>query len=181
MKINVISPSEFKRSAQGFNITYGFADAPFARALLAWCDRGLCFVGFAAGALEELAADMEGRWKGAAFTRDDAAAARLARKVFDPSACGDLELLLKGTPFQVEVWKRLLEIPFGGTVSYAEIASRAGKPRAVRAAGSAVGRNDLSCIVPCHRVLRGDGSLGGYYWGLPLKRSILDWERSVRG
>ena len=87
-----------------------------------------------------------------------------------------MRLVLIGTDFEVRVWEALLKIPMGQAVSYSDIAKHIGKPSAARAVGSAVGRNPISFVVPCHRVLRNDGSLGGYHWGLTRKRAIIGWE-----
>ncbi|MCL4145803.1 UNVERIFIED_CONTAM: hypothetical protein GTU68_056454 [Idotea baltica] len=89
---------------------------------------------------------------------------------------GDANLHLIGAPFQLKVWEALLQIPSGHVTTYSEIATRIGKPRAVRAVGTAVGRNPVSWLIPCHRALRKSGGLGGYHWGLPVKRAMLAWE-----
>ena len=85
-------------------------------------------------------------------------------------------LALMGAPFQIKVWEALLRIPSGHVTSYGEIAAAIGNPKAVRAVGTAVGRNPISLLIPCHRALRKSGGLGGYHWGLPVKRAILAWE-----
>ena len=87
-----------------------------------------------------------------------------------------MRLVMIGTDFDVRVWEALLKIPMGRAVSYTDIARHIGAPTASRAVGSAVGRNPISFVVPCHRVLRGDGSLGGYHWGLTRKRALIGWE-----
>lgn len=171
MKINVISP----REAAGLPVTWGRCPTPWGvEGLVAWAERGLVYIGL----MPDLG-ELEWRWPEAVLTRDDAAATRLAADIFSPRA-GNHTLLFKGTPLQIAVWRALLEIPFGQTTSYAAVAAAAGYPRAIRAAASAVGRNDLSYLVPCHRVIRTDSSLGGYYSGLPLKEKILAWERVER-
>jgi AraC family transcriptional regulator of adaptative response/methylated-DNA-[protein]-cysteine methyltransferase len=99
--------------------------------------------------------------------------------VFDPALWTPerpVRLVLIGTDFELRVWEALLEVPMGRAVSYADIARRLGKPEAARAVGTAVGRNPISFVVPCHRVLRADGNLGGYHWGLTRKRAIIGWE-----
>lgn len=182
MKINRITPQEYKRTAAAMPVEYGFCTTPFGEGMIAWRTDGICFVGFAVDGREALLSDLAWRWAGSALTENPARAQALAGEIFDPQrkGHGGLSICLKGTPFQTAVWEELLRIPFGQTTSYAAIAAAAGRPQAVRAAGSAVGRNDLSYLVPCHRVVRGDGSPGGYYWGLPCKRAILDWEKKYR-
>lgn len=169
MKINTISNKE----AIDLPITWGHAPTPFgSQAIVAWSERGLCYVGFRS----DDEPGMRRRWPDACFTRDDKQANELMQSLFEHP--DKQTLLLKGTPLQIAVWRALLDIPHGQTTSYSDIARQAGYPRAIRAVASAVGRNDLSWIVPCHRVVRRDGSLGGYYWGLPLKTRILKWEQT---
>ncbi|MFZ9299691.1 MAG: methylated-DNA--[protein]-cysteine S-methyltransferase [Chitinophagaceae bacterium] len=88
-------------------------------------------------------------------------------------------LNIKGTDFQKRVWEQLMKIPFGTTISYGEIAAAIGQPGASRAVGSAVGKNPIAYFIPCHRILASGGSIGGYYWGLDVKKKILDWENSL--
>ena len=89
---------------------------------------------------------------------------------------GETRLYMLGAPFQLQVWEALLNIPSGQVTTYSEIATAIGRPKAVRAVGTAVGRNPVSWLIPCHRALRKSGALGGYHWGLPVKRAMLAWE-----
>ena len=119
------------------------------------------------------------RWPKARYVEapeQDGAArpADLRRSQVEPRAA--VRLVMIGTDFDVRVWETLLKIPMGRAVSYTDIARHIGAPSASRAVGSAVGRNPISFVVPCHRVLRGDGSLGGYHWGLTRKRALIGWE-----
>ena len=91
----------------------------------------------------------------------------------------EIVLHLYGTDFQIDVWRVLLEIPFGKTSTYSEIAMAINNPRALRAVGTAIGRNPVAILVPCHRVLRTDGGIGGYYWGIEKKKKLLEWEKCV--
>ena len=91
------------------------------------------------------------------------------------------QLHLIGAPFQIKVWEALLQVPTGHVTTYSEIAGAVGHPKAVRAVGTAVGRNPISFLIPCHRALRKSGELGGYHWGLPVKRAILAWEAARTG
>lgn len=116
-----------------------------------------------------------GRWSDAGLQRDDDAAARLAAAIFEGTC--PLRPWLKGSAFQQAVWRALLTVPHGGTVSYARLAAMAGHPQAARAVGSAVGANPIAVVVPCHRVVRGDGSPGGYRWGAARKAALLAWEQ----
>jgi AraC family transcriptional regulator of adaptative response/methylated-DNA-[protein]-cysteine methyltransferase len=119
------------------------------------------------------------RWPNARYREQPALTAKHVAQVFSPaqwSAEQPVRLVLIGTDFEVRVWETLLKIPMGRAVSYTDIARHIGKPSASRAVGSAVGRNPISFVVPCHRVLRADGSLGGYHWGLTRKRALIGWE-----
>ena len=122
---------------------------------------------------------MTRRWPAARFSEDPARTAPHAAAIFNATAWGlehPVRLVLIGTDFEVRVWETLLRVPMGRAVTYADIARHLGQPMSMRAVGSAVGRNPVSFVVPCHRVLRSDGNLGGYHWGLTRKRALLGWE-----
>ncbi|NLH80700.1 MAG: methylated-DNA--[protein]-cysteine S-methyltransferase, partial [Phyllobacteriaceae bacterium] len=138
---------------------------------------GLAFAdpGEEAAALEDLLR----RWPAADHARDDAATEPYARRVFDEDEWRPdrpLRVVLIGTDFEIKVWRTLLGVPFGRTTTYSAIAGAIGAPKAARAVGAAVGRNPISFVVPCHRVVGRSGELTGYHWGLPRKRAILGWE-----
>jgi AraC family transcriptional regulator of adaptative response/methylated-DNA-[protein]-cysteine methyltransferase len=123
--------------------------------------------------------DMRRRWPRAIYVRDDAAITPTARRVFDRGQWRQdqpLRITLIGTDFEVRTWETLLKIPMGKATTYSDVATHIGKPTAVRAVGSAVGRNPISFVVPCHRVLGKSGGLCGYHWGLTRKKAILGWE-----
>jgi AraC family transcriptional regulator of adaptative response/methylated-DNA-[protein]-cysteine methyltransferase len=174
-----MSPGEVKAQGAGLKLTFGFHPCPFGDALYVVSERGLAGIAFAddgPGSHEAALADMRGRWPLATFVEDPGASAGLAAALFGQEPEQDIPLLLIGTPFQVQVWKALLRIPLGQATTYADVAAHIGKPNAVRAVGTAIGRNPISFLIPCHRVLRGTGALGGYHWGLTRKRAILAWE-----
>jgi AraC family transcriptional regulator of adaptative response/methylated-DNA-[protein]-cysteine methyltransferase len=178
-----MTPGEFKRRGEGLEIAYGFHDTPFGDALLLATDRGVAGLAFVdedkGQSREEALADMTGRWPKAKFIDAPERTATHAARIFDPgcwSAEQPVRLVLIGTDFEIRVWQALLRIPMGRAVTYADIARHIGHPAASRAVGSAVGRNPISFVVPCHRVLRGDGQLGGYHWGLTRKRALIGWE-----
>lgn len=178
-----MTPGEFKRRGEGLDIAYGFHDTPFGDALLLATDRGVAGLAFVdedkGQSRQDALADMTGRWPRAEFVEAPERTANHAARIFDPS-CWSAEqpvrLVLIGTDFEIRVWQALLRIPMGRAVTYADIARHLGQPTASRAVGSAVGRNPISFVVPCHRVLRGDGQLGGYHWGLTRKRALIGWE-----
>ena len=159
---------------------FGFHASPFGEAIVVATERGLAGLGFVDdGDREAALADMKKRWLKAEYVEDQEATAPLARRIFDPLAWHKdqpLRVVLIGTDFEVRVWQTLLRIPLGRATTYSEIASRIGKPSASRAVGAAVGKNPISFVVPCHRVLGRSGALTGYHWGLTRKQAILGWE-----
>jgi AraC family transcriptional regulator of adaptative response/methylated-DNA-[protein]-cysteine methyltransferase len=178
-----MTPGDYKRRGEGLDMAYGFHASPFGEALLIATERGLAGLAFVdedkGQSRQDALADMMQRWPKARYVEDPARTAAHARQIFKPAEWGEdrpVRLVMIGTDFDVRVWETLLKIPMGSAVSYTDIARHIGAPSASRAVGSAVGRNPLSFVVPCHRVLRGDGSLGGYHWGLTRKRALIGWE-----
>ena len=170
-----MSPGEYAQRGAGLEIRYGHAPSPFGESLLMWTGRGLCGLAFTGETGRDAAdADMRARWPLAAYRHDAQGAADHAARVF--GGAGEVRLQLIGAPFQIKVWEALLAIPSGHVTTYSDIAARIGTPRAVRAVGTAVGRNPVSWLIPCHRALRKSGGLGGYHWGLPVKRAMLAYE-----
>lgn len=184
-----MTPGDYKRRGEGLDVAYGFHPCPFGDALVLATARGLAGLAFVNEdkneSRTEALADMTRRWPLARFTENPAATAPFAHRVFEPEAWTTeqpVRLVLIGTDFEVRVWEALLRIPMGRAVTYGDIARHLGQPTASRAVGSAVGRNPISFVVPCHRVLRSDGNLGGYHWGLTRKRALIGWETGrVRG
>ncbi|WP_292289049.1 bifunctional helix-turn-helix domain-containing protein/methylated-DNA--[protein]-cysteine S-methyltransferase [Marivita sp.] len=173
-----MSPGEFARKGDGLTIYWGWFDSPFGPALVMGTDKGLCGIGFASETGTANAwQDLVGRWPNAVYVED---ADRLRPWVDSAFGAGEVShetpLFMIGAPFQIKVWEALMQIPSGHVTTYSEIADYIGHPKAVRAVGTAVGRNPVSYLIPCHRALRKSGGLGGYHWGLPVKRSILAWE-----
>lgn len=176
LRWEAMSPGEFARGGEGLTIRYGWFDSPFGEVLAMGTERGLCGMAFAAETGREAAmADLTARWPKARFTEAPEAIAPWVRAAFGTGG-GEARLHLMGAPFQIKVWEALLAIPSGHVTTYSEIAGAIGAPRAVRAVGTAVGRNPLAWLIPCHRALRKSGGLGGYHWGLPVKRAMLAWE-----
>ncbi len=180
-----MTPGDFRSRGAGITIRYGFHPSPFGRALLMVNERGLVGLAFAdLGGDAEALADMQRRWPRAAYIVDDAATAPYAARIFDPrkwQAERPLRVVLIGTDFEIRVWETLLTVPLGSATTYSAVAERLGRPTASRAVGAAVGRNPISFVVPCHRVLGKSGSLTGYHWGLTRKRAILGWEAGIAG
>ncbi len=175
-----MTPGAYKSRGQGLVMRHGFAPSPFGIAVLVATDHGLAGLAFADPGGEEAAlADLVERWPAALQLRDDAAVATHAARIFDMEEWRPdrpLRVVLIGTDFEIRVWRTLLAIPFGRTTTYSRVAAHIGAPTASRAVGAAVGRNPISFVVPCHRVVARSGDLTGYHWGLTRKRAILGWE-----
>jgi len=174
-----VTPGEYKSRGRGLTIRYGFHPTPFGEALLAVTDRGICAFFFAApgehdGVLDRLRQE----WSRADLVEDPRATAPVVERIFaeEPGARAPLTLYLRGTNFQVKVWEALIRIPPGSAATYEQVARTVGAARATRAVGAAVGRNPVAFLIPCHRVIRKSGDMGGYHWGVPRKRMILAWE-----
>lgn len=170
-----MSPGEYAQGGAGLDIRYGHAPSPFGEALLMWTGRGICGLAFTHETGRDAShADMRARWPQAGYLLDKAGAAEAGARVF--GGAGQVHLQLIGAPLQIKVWEALLRIPSGHVTTYSDIAARIDNPKAVRAVGTAVGRNPISWLIPCHRALRKSGGLGGYHWGLPVKRAMLAYE-----
>jgi AraC family transcriptional regulator of adaptative response/methylated-DNA-[protein]-cysteine methyltransferase len=174
LRWEAMAPGDYARGGAGLTIRHGRVETPFGPALAMATERGLCGLAFTADCTDEAAfADLSGRWPAARYIADDAAVGPLTRAAF---ARQQTRLHLMGGPFQIKVWEALLRVPEGAATTYSDIAAAIGAPKAVRAVGTAVGRNPVSFLIPCHRALRKDGTLGGYHWGLATKRTMLAWE-----
>ncbi len=175
LKWEAMSPGEFARGGAGLQISYGWFDSPFGEVLAMGTVRGLCGLAFSeetgrAAAMQ----DMTARWPAATYADNPEALEAWVHAAF--GGAGEANLCLIGAPFQIKVWEALLAIPSGHVSTYSALAQAIGHPRAVRAVGTAVGRNPVSWLIPCHRALRKSGGLGGYHWGLPVKRAMLAYE-----
>ncbi|MGB0498814.1 MAG: methylated-DNA--[protein]-cysteine S-methyltransferase [Rubricella sp.] len=173
-----MTPGEYGSRGAGLTIRWGVFETPFGEAIAMGTDRGLCGLAFTAETGREAAFDdLKARWPEAHFV--DGAA---ALEHWIAAALGGREtpVVMLGAPFQIKVWEALLRIPSGHVTTYGDIATAIGAPKAVRAVGTAVGRNPVSWLIPCHRAIRKSGGLGGYHWGLPVKRAMLAWEAARR-
>ena len=176
-------PGVWRDRGAGIEMAWGEAASPFGTALIFETDYGIAGLGFVDdGDTDAAFDDFRGRWPNATFREDPVRAARTAERIFAPDRWDPdqpVRLVMIGTDFEVRVWEKLLSIPFGKAVSYSAIAKSLGKPNASRAVGAAVGRNPISFVVPCHRVVGTGGQLTGYHWGVLRKRAILGWEAGV--
>jgi len=175
-----VSFNAAKQNACELKIDYGFVQTPLGRCLIGVVGGSICYLAFApTGSDSNMLADLSARWSAVLLNHDPRRADETISAVFDRRASADKEikLLVRGTCFQVEVWRALLGIPLGNVCTYAEVAQRVGRPKATRAVGSAIGANLIAWLIPCHRVIRSDGQLGGYRWGATMKRICLDFEQ----
>ena len=178
LKWEAMSPGDYAKGAADLYIFWGWFESPFGPSIVMGTDKGICGLGFA----DEMGADaamhdLLRRWPNARFAENPARLKPWVDTAFGVTPTDDkAPLYLIGAPFQLKVWEALLSIPSGHVTSYSDIAQSIGAPRAVRAVGTAVGRNPVSWLIPCHRALRKSGALGGYHWGLPVKRALLAWE-----
>jgi AraC family transcriptional regulator of adaptative response/methylated-DNA-[protein]-cysteine methyltransferase len=177
-----MSPGEWKAGGGGLTIAYGFHQSPFGTALVMNTERGLCGLAFADDDRDAALDDMRRRWPNARYVEDHARTGLLAQRAFQPAQWrreAPLRIALIGTDFEVRVWETLLTIPFGRAASYSDIARKVCSEKAARAVGAAVGKNPISFVVPCHRVLGKSGRFTGYHWGLTRKRAMLGWEAGL--
>ena len=179
-----VSPGEFKQKGKGLVIKYGFHPSPFGKCFIALTDRGICSLLFPGKMNQkEILKEFKKTWANAEFLHDQNETRKFVEVIFNPAksktGAKPIRLLCRGTNFQIKVWEALLRIPKGSVVTYKTIAQAVGAPRASRAVGSAVGKNSIAYLIPCHRVIRGLGHLGGYRWGLPRKQAILGMESAA--
>jgi AraC family transcriptional regulator of adaptative response/methylated-DNA-[protein]-cysteine methyltransferase len=174
LKIEAMTPGEYSKAGAGVDIDYGFHPCPFGIALVMATAKGVCGLAFGdEGEEGKILADMRARWPKANYRSAPERTARIAQQIFEPASDGELAVHLLGTPFQVKVWEALLAIPQGKVASYRAIAGEVGNASASRAVGTAVGRNPVAWLIPCHRVLGSDGAMHGYHWGVERKRAML--------
>lgn len=177
-------PGVFRAGGDGIDMVWGAGPSPFGTAVVTATDYGMSGLGFADQDMTVTQAfdDLANRWPKARFRRDDAKVAPMIAAAFDParwSPAHPVRVVLIGTDFEIKVWETLLTIPVGAATTYQSVATQIGRPTAARAVGAAVGKNPISFVVPCHRVVGSSGALTGYHWGVPRKRAILGWEAGV--
>ncbi len=180
--LEAMSPGEFKAGGAGLQIRYGIHDTPFGTSLIATTARGICNLYFLDTTDEQTATQrLRLTWKNAEIIRDEQTTQSLCDLIFNSETLSEqkpLTLLVKGTNFQIQVWRALLQLPFGAIATYQTIAQMVARPTAARAVGNAIGKNPIGYLIPCHRVIRESGELGGYGWGVDRKTVMLGWEAS---
>ena len=175
VNVYAMTPDEYRREAKNLKIRYGWYSSPFGNCLAGKTDRGICWLSFHDKPDRDGIEQMQSQWKGASFVESDDAIKNEMNQMFgnEHDVTTPFMVHLKGTNLQIRVWEALLKIPQGKLISYSYLAEVVERPDAVRAVASAVGRNAVSYLVPCHRVIRQSGGLGGYRWGLTRKKAIL--------
>lgn len=176
LRWEAMSPGEYARRGRGLTIFWGWFESPYGLALVMGTEKGICGIGFASETgTEATMEDLVSRWPSANFVEDPMFLRPWVLSAFQEQSgeLGKTPIYMIGSPLQIKVWEALMRIPSGQVSTYSEIAHAIGKPRAVRAVGTAIGRNPVSWLIPCHRALRKSGALGGYHWGLPVKRALL--------
>lgn len=175
-----MTPGEYKQQGASLTLSYGIHPTRFGEALLLTTERGIAGLSFVDGDPDAALEEAQAAWPLSRMVPDPGTTGELARELFgDSGTTADRSpppLLLRGTNFQVKVWSALLRVPPGRVISYLDLASAIGQPRAVRAVGSALARNPIGYLVPCHRVIRATGALGDYRWGRTRRRALLAWE-----
>jgi AraC family transcriptional regulator of adaptative response/methylated-DNA-[protein]-cysteine methyltransferase len=174
---DALTPGEIKVRGEGVELRYGFGESPFGKVLIAWTSRGINFLGFCQeeGPAQTLLV-FRSQWSNASFYEDLTGAQSWLDTIFSESHDKPISLWLRGSAFQLKVWEALLEIPEGTHSTYGQMAMLVGHPGAARAVGTAIGSNPLAYVIPCHRVIRQAGELGGYRWGETTKRAIIGFE-----
>ena len=184
VNVHGVTPGQLKASGEGLTIRFGIHRSPFGECLVCVTDKGICGLEFIQpGGRDQVIAGLRRRWRCAVFQELPEVTRRIVDRVFTLRSGADkvpFDLFVKGSAFQLKVWEALLRIPPGAVMSYEHVAARIGAPRAARAVGAAVARNPVAFLIPCHRVIRKTGALGGYRWGETRKKAMLAWEAARR-
>lgn len=177
INIEGMTPGEYKNGGENLSINYSFVESPFGDVLVAATPKGICHMAFADDQGNALDA-LQAKFPNAGYWQKVDTIQQNAIFIFTQnwSRLGEIKLHLKGSDFQLKVWKALLDIPAGKLTTYSDIASKVDSPAASRAVGTAIGDNPVAYLIPCHRVIRSSGELGGYRWGLVRKAAIIGWE-----
>ncbi len=185
VSVEAVTPGEFKCRGSGLQVAYGFHETPFGSCLIGTTERGICWLSFTDGFGRAQPLDeMKAYWEAATFAQSSSTTAPVVGQIFGSWTHGErspVGVFLAGTNFQIKVWQALLKIPAGARLSYEGIGKIVGCPGAARAIGNAVARNYIAFLIPCHRVIRSNGLLGGYRWGEPRKQAMNVWEACRAG
>lgn len=177
VQTEAVSPGEYKARGAGLSIRYGFHPTPFGECLLGLTERGICHLGFTQNGRDAALANMQADWKDARLLEDASATGAMVAPIFSlEQSPAPIALFLAGTNFQLKVWEALLRIPPGSVNTYEGLAAHIGQPSAARAVGTAIGRNPVAVLIPCHRVIHKIGKFGHYRYGSARKKALLAWE-----
>ncbi|MBT5032148.1 MAG: methylated-DNA--[protein]-cysteine S-methyltransferase [Proteobacteria bacterium] len=183
--VNIIAmtPGELIKLGGGVSIRCGLSGTPFGEVYIAWTPRGICSLQFISAdfSMEQALQRVQDEWPAAEVEEDQVQALILAGTIFSTKTSKPVKLDVRGTNFQVQVWRALLDIPFGETTGYQQLASKIGRPQAQRAVGTAIGANPVSILIPCHRVIQKSGLIGNYRWGTTRKQTLLVREALTAG
>lgn len=179
ISIEAMTPAEFRKGGAALNIRYSFLDTPFGQVIVASTPKGICHLAFCIDPTLALS-ELRSRFPAALYSEETTETHLQAIQPICTAieAKAPIHLHIKGSPFQLKVWEALLKIPTGYLTSYGQIAKHTGDAKASRAAGTAIGANPIAYLIPCHRVIRSSGLLGGYRWGLDCKEALLAWEKA---
>ncbi|MBP1682283.1 MAG: Bifunctional transcriptional activator/DNA repair enzyme Ada [Proteobacteria bacterium] len=173
-----VTPKEWREKGRDVIITYGFGITPFGEALIAYTDKGICYLGFIDQNKEAIFTRFKELWENANLVHDDLKAQTYLENIFINNK--KYNLLVKGTNLQINVWKALLNLPNGVIATYQDIANYVEKPNAVRAVASAIGQNHIGYLIPCHRVIAKSGAMSGYRWGIERKKILIAYESTYK-
>jgi AraC family transcriptional regulator, regulatory protein of adaptative response / methylated-DNA-[protein]-cysteine methyltransferase len=181
VKIEGMTPGEYKNGGEQLSITYSFEESPFGKLIIASTIKGICYIAFIEQDQQSIAA-LQAHFPQASFQRKENQAHKNVLRIFSQNwnSTEPIKLHLKGTDFQLKVWEALLKIPEGKLTTYGSIAQQIKSPNASRAVGTAIGSNPIAFLIPCHRVIQSSGVLGGYRWGPTRKSAIIGWEAAKR-
>lgn len=175
--LEAITPGEYKNNGEGLTIYYGVHETKFGNTFVAITERGICQLSFIDDVDDSVFVnELQQCWSSACIKESKKITRPYINSIFSGNNDQAISIFVKGTNFQINVWKALLNIPYGHLTTYGKIAKNIGNPKAFRAVGTAVGANPVSLLIPCHRVIRSTGVIGEYRWGSTRKRSILSWE-----
>jgi AraC family transcriptional regulator of adaptative response/methylated-DNA-[protein]-cysteine methyltransferase len=177
VNIEAVTPLEYRASGKGIEIEFGKHITPFGWCFVATTERGICELAFIDENEQTEIDRLKLKWNNASIRRNQNAAKGIIDRLFTPSDAKPLKLFLQGTKFQVKVWEALLKVPFGTVTSYQFLADQLQQSTATRAVASAVARNPIAYLIPCHRVIRSEGIIGEYHWGSARKATMIGWEK----
>lgn len=177
VKIEGMSPAEYKNGGKSLNINYSFSGSPFGNVIAASTEKGICYLAFE-NDIQKALGDLQAKFPNASFfeKQDDFQNTALSIFSTDWTELKSVKLHLKGTDFQLKVWESLLTIPMGKLSTYGTLAEKIGHSKASRAVGTAIGSNPVAFLIPCHRVIQSSGKIGGYMWGIDRKQMMIGWE-----